>query len=251
MVVTATIMKEITHLPTHIAFIMDGNGRWAEQRGLSRIEGHQAGVESARPLIDYLSQRHIKCATFYSFSTENWYRPQDEVSALLRLMEKAIDKEALECHKKGIRVRHLGRREGLSPKLQKSIDRAVELTKSNTGMTVGLAFNYGGRLEIVDAVRRLIANGVLPQNLDEKLFSDYLYTAGLPDVDLVIRTGGEIRISNFLLWQSAYSEYYFTPVLWPDFNEAELDKALISYSQRQRRFGGLVSLSRGKRKAET
>ncbi len=236
-------MKEINRLPTHIAFIMDGNGRWAKQRGLSRIEGHQAGVESARPLIDYLSQHHVKYATFYSFSTENWDRPQDEVSALLRLMKKAIDKEALECHKKGIRICHLGRLEGLSPKLKQSISRALELTKNNTGMTVSLAFNYGGRLEIVDAVRRLIDEGVPPQSIDEKLFSNYLYTAGLPDVDLVIRTGGEIRISNFLLWQSAYSEYYFTPVLWPDFNEAELEKALLSYSQRQRRFGGLASLS--------
>ncbi len=238
-------MKKITRLPTHIAFIMDGNGRWAEQRGLSRLEGHQAGVESARSIITYLNQHHIKYVTVYSFSTENWNRPEDEVSALFRLLEEAIDKEVLEYHKKGIRIRHLGRRKGLSAKLQLSIDRALELTKNNTGMTVNLAFNYGGRLEIVDAARRLITEGVPPQSLDEELFNNYLYTAGLPDVDLVIRTGGEIRISNFLLWQSAYSEYYFTPVLWPDFNEAELEKALIAYSQRQRRFGGLVSLSRG------
>ncbi len=242
MAVTSAIMKKITRLPTHIAFIMDGNGRWAEQRGLSRLEGHQAGVESAHSTITYLNQHHIKYVTLYSFSTENWSRPEDEIGTLFRLLEEAIDKETLAYHKKGIRIRHLGRLEGLSPKLQQSISRAIELTKNNTGMTVSLAFNYGGRLEIVDAVRRLITNGVPPQDIDEKLFGGYLYTAGLPDVDLVIRTGGEMRISNFLLWQSAYSEYYFTPTLWPDFKEAELEKALLSYSQRQRRFGGLASL---------
>ncbi len=206
---------------------------------MSRFEGHQAGVESVRSTITYLNQHHIKYVTLYSFSTENWSRPEDEIGTLFRLLEEAIDKETLAYHKKGIRIRHLGRLEGISPKLQQSISRAIELTKNNTGMTVSLAFNYGGRLEIIDAVRRLITEGVPPQNIDEKFFSSYLYTAGLPDVDLTIRTGGEIRISNFLLWQSAYSEYYFTPVLWPDFNEAELEKALLTYSRRQRRFGGL------------
>ncbi|MBI4266953.1 MAG: di-trans,poly-cis-decaprenylcistransferase [Chloroflexi bacterium] len=234
-------MKKLTRLPAHIAFIMDGNGRWAEQRGLSRLEGHQAGVETVRSVIGYLNRRHIKYVTLYGFSTENWTRPKDEVGALLRLLEGAIDKEALEYHQKNIKLRHLGRLAGLSPQLQQSIARAIKLTERNTGMTVGLAFNYGGRLEIIDAARRLITEGVPAQKLDEKLFSDYLYTAGLPDVDLVVRTGGEIRISNFLLWQSAYSEYYFTPVLWPDFNDAEIEKALLAYGQRQRRFGGLVS----------
>ena len=232
-------MNKIASLPRHIAFIMDGNGRWAEQRGLPRIEGHQAGIENARSIIKHLDQHHIKCVTLYAFSTENWNRPEDEVSGLLRLLEEAIDGESLELHKKGIRLRHIGRLEGVSPGLEQAMNRAIELTKNNTGMTLSFAFNYGGRLEILDAVRRLIIEGVPPQNIDEKLFGSYLYTAGLPDVDLVIRTGGEIRTSNFLMWQAAYSEYYFTPLLWPDFSEGELDKALLSYSQRQRRFGGL------------
>ena len=232
-------MKKIIRLPEHIAFIMDGNGRWAEQRGLSRFEGHRAGVEQAHSMVKYLNQRHIKYATLYAFSTENWNRPGDEVSSLLRLLEEIIEKEAQELHRNGIRLLHLGRLEGLPPRLQQAIGRAVELTENNTGMTVNFAFNYGGRLEILDAVRRLMVEDIPPQSIDEKLFGSYLYTAGLPDVDLVIRTGGEIRVSNFLVWQAAYSEFYFTPVLWPDFGEQELDKALRSYSRRQRRFGGL------------
>jgi undecaprenyl diphosphate synthase len=230
---------EIVNLPRHVAFILDGNGRWAEQRHLPRLEGHRAGVANTRPVIKYLSQRGIKCATLYAFSTENWSRPQDEVNGLLRLLQEVIDKEAHELHKNGVRIRHIGRLEGLSPGLQKSVSQAVKLTENNTGMTLGVAFNYGGRMEIIDAARRLIIDRVPSQNIDEKIFSDYLYTAGLPDVDLVIRTGGEIRTSNFLIWQAAYAEYYFTPILWPDFNEEELEKALLTYSQRQRRFGGL------------
>ena len=241
-------MNKIASLPRHIAFIMDGNGRWAEQRGLPRIEGHQAGIENARSIIKHLDQHRIKCVTLYAFSTENWSRPEDEVSGLLRLLEEAIDRESLELHKKGIRLRHLGRLEGISPGLEQAMNRAIELTKNNSGMTLSFAFNYGGRLEILDAVRRLIIEGVPPRNIDEKLFGSYLYTAGLPDVDLVIRTGGEIRTSNFLMWQAAYSEYYFTPLLWPDFSEGELDKALLSYSQRQRRFGGLQSRNTCSRK---
>ncbi|MFC1990935.1 polyprenyl diphosphate synthase [Chloroflexota bacterium] len=232
-------MSEIIHLPEHVAFIMDGNGRWAERRGLSRLEGHQAGVENARSVVKYLDQRHIKYATLYTFSTENWNRPEDEVSGLLRLLEEIIEDEARELHNNNIRLLHLGRLEGLPSGLQQAIGRAVKLTENDTGMTVGFAFNYGGRLEILDAVHRLMTEGISPQRIDEKLFGSYLYTAGLPDVDLVIRTGGEIRTSNFLIWQAAYSEYYFTPVLWPDFGEKELDKALLAYSQRQRRFGGL------------
>lgn len=234
-------MKKNFHLPQHIAFIMDGNGRWAEQRGLSRIEGHQAGVENTRSIIRFANQRHIKYVTLYAFSTENWSRPEDEVGGLLRLLEEIIEKEAIEMHKEGIRLLHLGRLEELSPGLQGAINRVVEMTRDNTGMTVNFAFNYGGRLEILDAVRRLVADGIAPRDISEELFSGYLYTAGIPDADLVIRTGGEIRTSNFLVWQAAYSEYYFTPVLWPDFNEEELDKALLSYGQRQRRFGGLES----------
>lgn len=218
---------------------MDGNGRWAQQRGLPRLEGHRAGVENTRAVIKYLNRHHVEHVTLYTFSTENWSRPGDEVDGLFHILEEAIEKESLDLHKEGVKIRHIGRLEELSPGMQQTINRAMELTRNNTRMTLSFAFNYGGRLEILDAVRRLMVEGVSPQLLDEKLFGHYLYTAGLPDVDLVIRTGGEIRTSNFLIWQAAYSEYYFSPVLWPDFDEKELDKALQSYSQRQRRFGGL------------
>jgi len=239
MVVTAASMERISSLPKHVAFIMDGNGRWAEQRGLPRLKGHQAGVDNIRPIIKSLDKYGVGYVTLYAFSTENWRRPEDEVNGLLHLLEKVIDKEARELHKNGVRIRHIGRLEGLSSGLKKSMNRVLKLTGNNTGMTVGVAFNYGGRTEILDSVCQIIAEGVPPQNIDEKLFGDYLYTAGFPDVDLVIRTGGEIRTSNFLIWQAAYSEYYFTPVLWPDFNEENLEKALLTYSRRQRRFGGL------------
>jgi len=232
-------MKKISPLPNHIAFIMDGNGRWAEQHGLPRLEGHRAGIESARSVIECLGEYHIGYVTLYSFSTENWQRPEDEVRGLLKILKESIGKETAEFHKRGIRIRHLGRLEELPPHLKLAIKRAVELTKNNTQMTLSFAFNYGSRLEILDAVRSIITEGIPPRDIDDKLFNSYLYTTGLPDVDLVIRTGGDLRISNFLLWQSAYSEYYFTEVLWPDFNTEELEKALVSYSQRQRRFGGL------------
>ena len=188
-------------------------------------------------MVEWLSRRQVGCVTLYAFSTENWSRPRGEVSGLLRILKEAIDKESRALHKQGIRLRHIGRLEGLSAGLRQSISRAQDLTRGNTGTIVNFAFNYGGRQEILDAVSRIAAEGI--QEIDEALFGGYLYTAGQPDVDLVIRTGGEIRTSNFLLWQAAYSEYYFTPVLWPDFGEEELDKALLAYSQRQRRFGGL------------
>ena len=218
---------------------MDGNGRWAQKRGLTRLKGHEAGVENMRSVIECFSEYQINYVTLYGFSTENWSRPEEEVQGLLRLLEERIDKEALELHKKGVRLRHLGRLNGLSDSLNLAVNRAVELTKNNSGMTLGFAFNYGGRSEILDAVRCLIAEGTPPQSIDEGLFNSYLYTNGLPDVDLIIRTGGELRISNFLIWQAAYSEYYFTKVLWPDFSKRDIEKALRAYSRRQRRFGGL------------
>jgi len=239
MKLVSSTAEKIVRLPNHIAIIMDGNGRWAQQRGLPRLEGHQAGVESLRSVIECLSEYQIKYVTLYGLSTENWKRPEDEIIGLLHLLEEVIDKETVELRKRGVRLRHLGRLDGLSPHLEQAVTRVVELTKNNTGMTLSFAFNYGGRTEILDAVRRLIAKGIPPQKIDEKLFNSYLYTAGLPDVDLIIRTGGELRISNFLVWQAAYSEYYFTEVLWPDFDRKEVEKALLSYSQRQRRFGGL------------
>jgi len=232
-------MERITRLPDHVAIIMDGNGRWAGQRGLSRLEGHKAGVDNIRSIVRCLNEQQIKYVTLYGFSTENWSRPEEEVTGLLQLLEERIDKEARELHENNVKIRHLGHLEELPQSIQLLINKAVELTKNNTGMTLGFAFNYGGRSEILDAVRHIIAKGIAPQDIDEKLFSNYLYTAGLPDVDLLIRTGGELRISNFLVWQAAYSEYYFTEVLWPDFDEKEVEKALLAYSRRQRRFGGL------------
>jgi len=235
----ASTTKKNTRLPNHVAFIMDGNGRWAEQRGLPKLEGHRAGVENIRSIVECLNEHQIKYVTLYGFSTENWSRPADQVRGLLHLFEDAIDKEMLELHNRDTRLRHLGRTEGLPERLQLTINKAMELTKNNTGMTLSFALNYGGRTEILDTVRRIIAEGIPPQNIDEKLLNNYLYTAGLPDVDLVIRTGGELRTSNFLMWQSAYSEYHFTKVLWPDFGKKELEKALLTYSRRQRRFGAL------------
>ncbi len=232
-------MENTTNLPRHVAIILDGNGRWAEQRGLPRLEGHRIGVKNVRPIVRHLKDQGIPFVTLYAFSTENWTRPADEVSGIFGILERIVATEARELHKNGVRILHIGRPEGLSTKLQKSIKDGIKLTENNTDMTLVLAFNYGGRAEIVDAARKLIVSGVPADSLDEKTFAKYLYNAGLPDVDLLIRTGGEIRTSNFLIWQAAYAEYYFTPVLWPDFNSSELDKALEAYSQRKRRFGGL------------
>ena len=218
---------------------MDGNGRWAERRGLTRLEGHRAGVANIRPVVRALSERGVEYVTIYAFSTENWSRPDEEVKGLFRLLERVIGREARQLHKNGVRIRHVGAADRLSPKLLKSIEKAVALTENNTRLTLGVAFNYGGRAEIVNAVRRIVGEGIPPQDIGEELFSSYLYTAGFPEVDLVVRTGGEIRTSNFLVWQAAYAEYYFTPVLWPDFSADEVEKALATYSRRQRRFGGL------------
>jgi len=231
--------KKFTQLPNHIAIVPDGNGRWAEQRGLPRLNGHRAGAENTHRMVEYLNEYPIKYVTLYGFSTENWARPEDEVRGLFQILWEFIDKCTSEFHEKGIKLRHLGRLNELPEPLRLAINRAVELTKNDTRMTLNLAFNYGGRAEILDAVRHLMADGVKPQNIDEELFSSYLYTAGLPSVDLLVRTGDETRLSNFLIWQTAYSEYHFTKVLWPDFGKKDMDKALLSYSRRQRRFGGL------------
>jgi undecaprenyl diphosphate synthase len=228
------------NIPEHVAIIMDGNGRWAERCGLTRFKGHAAGVDSARSVIRYFNNHyHLNYLTLYGFSTENWNRSEDEVGGIFQLFEEIIGKELQELHREGVILRHLGRLHELPTGLQRKIDKAVELTRNNTGMTLGFAFNYGGRGEILDAVRRIIFEEIPEKNIDEQLFNGFLYTAGMPDVDLLIRTGGELRISNFLIWQSAYSEYYFTDVLWPDFDEKEVDKAMLAYGKRVRRFGGL------------
>ena len=228
-----------TTTPRHIAIIMDGNGRWATQRGLSRLEGHRAGFKAIHDIVRYLSDLKIEYATFYAFSTENWNRPQEEVKGILRILGESIKREAADLHKNNVRIRWLGREEGLSPKLIKDIADAVKLTQSNTGLTLCLALNYGGRQEIIDAARRMADDKIPAAEINDKVFESYLYTSGMPDVDLLIRTADELRISNFLLWQSAYAEFYFTPVLWPDFSREELDRAIEAYRGRKRRFGGL------------
>lgn len=234
----ARTVTQITPIPNHVAIIMDGNGRWAQQRGLSRLAGHRAGTENIRPVVETFAQYQVKYLTLYAFSTENWTRPQREVKGLLDILGRVIDRETKAFHKNGIKLRHLGRLDGLSPGLKGHVLKAIELTKNNTRMTLSIAFDYGGRAEILEACRHLVADGVSPQDIDEELFAGYLYTAGLPDPDLILRTAGEVRLSNFLLWQSAYSEYYSTAAPWPDFGREEIERALIAYSQRQRRFGG-------------
>jgi undecaprenyl diphosphate synthase len=231
-------MEKTAGIPRHVAIIMDGNGRWAEQHGLSRLEGHRAGVRNIRPVLERLNARGVAFVTLYAFSTENWNRPKEEVDGLLALLLDSIEKEALELHKNGVRIRHIGSLEGLSNDLQRKIRQAIKLTSQNKGMTLGFAFNYGGRAEILEAVRRLVAEGTGPEDVAEEGFGRYLYTHGFPDVDLMIRTSGEMRTSNFLIWQAAYAELYFTPVLWPDFDAGELDRALEEYGRRRRRFGG-------------
>ncbi|HEY8171527.1 MAG TPA: polyprenyl diphosphate synthase [Dehalococcoidia bacterium] len=227
------------HVPYHVAIIMDGNGRWAKERGMSRQAGHRAGTENIRRIIQAFGERGVGVLTLYAFSTENWTRPRREVNALMRLIPRVVEREVKELHKNGARLLHIGSLEPLDPALRKKVEDAIELTKNNTRMTVALAFNYGGRTEIVDAVRRIVAAGVPPDRIDEALVAANLSTAGLPDPDLIIRTGGEVRVSNFLLWQSAYAEFYATPAYWPDFDESEIDRALLAYAQRQRRFGGV------------
>ena len=216
---------------------MDGNGRWARQRGLSRQAGHRAGTENIRRIIECFAEHEVQYLTLFAFSTENWGRPRKEVNALLRLVGHVINREIKALHEKGVRLLHLGRLDPLSPRLQKQVQDAIELTKDNQRMTVCVAFNYGSRAEILDAVRRIVADGVPPESIDEALFTSYLYTSSLPDPDLIIRTAGEVRLSNFLLWQSAYAELYSTPTYWPDFGPEEVEMALREYGRRQRRFG--------------
>lgn len=231
--------KFLNKLPVHVAIIMDGNGRWAKKRHLPRLMGHRAGMETIRRVVEICAGYEIKYLTLYAFSTENWNRPEPEVKGLFSILNEMAEDETGKLHKNGIQIRHLGTLDGISTNLQSKIRKAVELTKNNTRMTLIIAFNYGGRSEIIDAIKKLMKDNIPLEKLDEVLFSSYLYTSDLPDPDLIIRTGGEMRISNFLIWQSVYSEYYSTPVLWPDFNREEVDKALEDYSQRKRRFGGL------------
>lgn len=225
------------NVPVHVAIIMDGNGRWAKQRGLPRLEGHRVGVDRIQRVLETLGNQGVKYVTLYAFSTENWNRPQEEVAGLLEILQDALQQQAQALHENNVRIFHIGKLDRLSPGLQEAVDQVQELTSNNTGINLNVAFDYGGRDEILDAVRRILHDGVPAERLDQEMFSRYLYTAHCPDPDLIIRTGGEQRISNFLLWQSAYSEYYYTPTLWPDLDSAELEQVLKSFSSRQRRFG--------------
>jgi undecaprenyl diphosphate synthase len=233
----ATLPVEITKLPEHVAIIMDGNRRWADKRGIPHIQGHEAGLENVRRIAGVLNDYHIGYATVYVFSTENWNRSKEEVDGLMMLLQRRIDEVTAGFDTQNIRLKHLGSMENLPSGITSRVQKAIDITKNNTGLTLNLAFNYGGRADIVNAARRIIREGVPADKVDEKIFGGYLYTNGIPDVDLLIRPGGELRLSNFLLWQSAYAEFYFSDVLWPDFEKAELDKALLAFSNRQRRFG--------------
>jgi undecaprenyl diphosphate synthase len=227
----------LTVVPTHVAIIMDGNGRWAAERGLPRFAGHQAGTENTRRIIEACVEFGVRVLTLYAFSTENWQRPRAEVEGLLFILQDVIDRETQNLHKNGVRLKHLGRLDGLPDSLRERVCKAVALTRDNDRLELNVAFNYGGRAEILDAVRQLMRAGLTPEDVTEDLFDSYLHTAGTPDPDLIIRTAGEMRLSNFLLWQAAYAEYWSTPKHWPDFGRDDLYEALCAYGQRQRRFG--------------
>jgi len=228
-------------LPRHVAIIMDGNGRWALARGLPRLAGHRAGTENLRRILRASVEFGVKYLTFYAFSTENWGRPQEEVQGLMRILEDVIDRELAELSKEGVQLRHIGRLERLDPKIQEKMLKAIEMTKNNDRLILNLAFNYGGRDEIVCAIQRMIRDSVEAEEVNTELVSHYLFTAGVPDPDLIIRTSGELRFSNFLIWQAAYSEWYVTPTYWPDFDKEEFRRALEAYAQRDRRFGGVTA----------
>jgi len=227
----------LEHVPYHLGIIMDGNGRWARQRGLPRLAGHRAGTENIRRVLTGCVEFGVKVLTIYAFSTENWKRPEEEVKGLMSIFARVIDRELNELHREGVQLRHVGRLEGISDSLRAKVHRAIDLTKNNDRIILNVAFNYGGRAEIIDAVKRIIRDGVEAKDVTEELIGHYLYTTDCPDPDLIIRTSGEFRTSNFLLWQAAYAEYYVTPTYWPDFNKDELYKALTAFSQRNRRFG--------------
>ena len=226
-------------VPVHVGIIMDGNGRWAQRQGMPRTAGHRAGVENLRSIITASVRFGVRFLTIYAFSTENWARPRSEVSVLMNLLARALRREVPELHKNGVRLNHIGRLERLPERSRQGVLDAIELTKDNDRLVLNVAFNYGGRAEVIDAAKRIIQAGVSAEDLTEEMFAQYLYTAGQPDPDMIIRTAGELRVSNFLLWQGAYAEYYAAPVCWPDFDEAEFYKALVEYNRRGRRYGGL------------
>jgi undecaprenyl diphosphate synthase len=230
-------LPPLKNTPRHVAIIMDGNGRWALEKGLPRLAGHRAGTENLREIIEACVEFDIQYLTIYAFSTENWKRPEEEVQGLMRIFRTMLDRELKNLHENGVQLRHLGCLEPIEEKLKKKVKDAIELTRNNQRLILNVAFNYGGRDEILQAVREIISEGHQPEEVDEQLLSRHLYTNSSPDPDLIIRTSGEFRCSNFLIWQGAYAEWYFTPTYWPDFDREELRKALIAFQERDRRFG--------------
>ncbi len=224
--------------PYHVGIIMDGNGRWAKSQGKTRFQGHKAGTENLRRTLESSVEFGVKMLTIYAFSTENWKRPPLEVMGLMKILEDVIDKELAELNKNGVQLRHIGQLERLRPAIRDKVLYAIDMTKDNDRLILNVAFNYGGRSEIVHAVKRMMADHVQPEDVTEELLSRYMYTGNCPDPDLIIRTSGEFRTSNFLIWQAAYAEYYITPTYWPDFDKDEYYKALLTFSQRERRYGG-------------
>ncbi len=224
--------------PYHVGIIMDGNGRWAKANGKSRIEGHKAGTENLRRTLESSVEFGVKMLTIYAFSTENWKRPPFEVMGLMKILEDVIDRELAELYKNGVQLRHIGRLERLKPAIRKKVLYAIDMTKNNDQLILNVAFNYGGRQEIVQAIKRIVAEKTPADDVTEDLLSQHMYTANCPDPDLIIRTSGEFRTSNFLIWQAAYAEYYITPTYWPGFDKDEYYKALCEFSQRDRRYGG-------------
>ena len=237
----AALAREVQfdRLPTHVAIIMDGNGRWAAQRHLPRVEGHRAGIDAVRDTVESAARLGFKVLTLYAFSVENWKRPASEVGMLMVLLKRYLRSELATLLKNDIRFNVIGRTEALSKDIQEELDSAMARTAQARGMLFNIALNYGGRTEIVDAARRAMASGMRPEDLDEATFSRFLYTGGQPDPDLMIRTSGEMRVSNYLLWQIAYSEIYVTDTLWPDFRRRHLLEAVLAYQKRERRYGGI------------
>ena len=234
-----TLLKEIDpkNIPAHIGIIMDGNGRWAKSHGKTRIHGHQEGARRVKTVVRFANDLGVKHISLYAFSVENWARPSFEVSALMRLIRAYIVRERNDLHAEGVKFRLVGRINELAPEIIRQAEISTELMKNNPGLSLNLCINYGGRAEIVDAVKKIISKGFNTDQITEELISQHLYWPELPDVDLMVRTSGEMRTSNFHLWRSAYSELYFTPVLWPDFDDVELLKAILAYQNRERRFG--------------
>jgi undecaprenyl diphosphate synthase len=234
---TEESLEKLAKIPAHVAIIMDGNGRWALEKGLPRVSGHKAGTENLREVIEASVEFGIQYLTIYAFSTENWKRPKEEIQGLMLIFKTMLDRELNNLHENGVQLRHFGCLDRIDEVLKKKVLEAIQLTKDNQTLILNVAFNYGGRNEILRAIQGIIKDGLPAEDVDEKTFSQYLYSANCPDPDLIIRTSGEYRCSNFLIWQGAYSEWYFTPTYWPDFGREDLHQALAVFNQRERRYG--------------